>query len=126
MANLSNYLENLLAKFAFTAQAAPRPTTWHVALFSTAPSDAGGGTELTGGGYARQSATFTVTDNLVANAAELNFVSTADWPNITHVGVFDAATGGNLLLHGALASARNPNAGDTVRFGVAQLQLTID
>lgn len=126
MTALSNYLETLLLTWAMTANAATRPTAWYVALFTAAPSDTGGGTELSTGGYARQSATWTVSNNQASNSAIIDFVSSGDWANITHVGIFDAATAGNLLWHGALTTARDPASGDTVRFAAGALIVSLD
>ena len=113
-------------KWALTAQAVTRPTAWYVALFSAAPGDSGGGTELNTGGYARAQASWNVVNNQGSNTAELAFPSSADWPQITHVGVFDAPTGGNLMWHGALGAPRDPSSGDTIRFAAGQLVLELD
>lgn len=93
----------------------------YVALFTAAPNDAGGGTEVSGGSYARVAvapadanwsapdATGGLTDNVNA----ITFPTpTASWGSITHVGLFDRPTGGNLLFHGALATAKTVNNGD--------------
>lgn len=125
MSALSDYAENLLLVWSMTSGAATRPAAWYVALFTAAPSDAGGGTEITGGGYARQSATFSVTGSTASNTGNIDFASSADWGNITHVGIFDASTAGNLLWHGALTSARDPESGDTIRFATGQLSVTL-
>lgn len=126
MAALSDYAENLLMTWLMTANAATRPTTWYVALFTAAPSDSGGGTELSTGGYARQSASWTISTNQASNTSAINFVSSGDWANITHVGIFDASTAGNLLWHGALTTARDPASGDTIQFAAGALVLTLN
>jgi hypothetical protein len=126
MTALSDFLENEMLEWAMTTNAVTRPTAWYVALFTAAPSDSGGGTELSTGGYARQSATFTVTANSADNDAIIDFVSSGDWGNITHVGIFDAVTAGNLLWHGALTSARDPASGDTIRFAAGALVVTLN
>jgi hypothetical protein len=126
MAAISDYFETEILEWAMTTNAVTRPTAWHVALFTAAPSDSGGGTEISTGGYARQSATFTVTGNQADNDAVIDFVSSGDWGNITHVGIFDASTGGNLLWHGALSTARDPASGDTVRFAAGALVVSLD
>ena len=125
MANLSDYTENLLAQWLLTNAAVTRPTAWYVALFTAAPSDSGGGTELSTGGYARQAVTFSVTGAVASNTAIIDFVSSGDWANITHVGIFDASSAGNLLAHGALTTPRDPASGDTVRFAAGALTLTL-
>lgn len=93
----------------------------YFALFTAAPSDSGGGTEVSGGSYAR--AQLDPTDanwnaasggnGLTDNAAVITFPApTANWGVVTHVGVFDRATGGNLLFHGALTTSKTINNGD--------------
>jgi hypothetical protein len=125
MSALSDFSENLLLKWLLTTNSATRPTTWYVALFTTATTDAGGGTELSTGGYARQAVTFTVTGDTATNSATIDFVSSGDWANITNVAVYDASTAGNMLFHGALTAARDPAAGDTIRFAAGALSLTL-
>lgn len=112
--------------WSLTNQAVTRPAQWYVALFSVAPGETGGGTELAGGGYARQAATFSVVGSTASNTADLLYNSSTDWPPIVYVGVFDALTNGNLMWYGALAASRDPALGDTIRFAAGQLQLQLD
>lgn len=126
MTAISNYLETQILTWACTASAATRPTAWYVALFTAAPSDTGGGTEISTGGYARQAVTFSVTGDTASNTGVLDFVSSADWANITHVGIFDASTAGNLLFWGALTTPRDPASGDTIRFAASALTITLN
>jgi hypothetical protein len=125
MSALTDFTENLLLKWLVTANAATRPTTWFVSLHTSATTDAGGGTELSTGGYARQSATFSVTGDTASNTAIIDFVSSGDWANITHLAVWDASSAGNMLFHGALSSARDPASGDTIRIAAGALTLTL-
>lgn len=126
MTAISNYLETEILKWACTTGSATRPTSWYVALYTAAPSDTGGGTELSTGGYARQAVTFTVSGSQASNNATIDFVSSADWAQITHVGIHDASTAGNLLFWGALTTARDPASGDTVRFASGALVINLD
>jgi hypothetical protein len=129
MAALSNYLENNLVDFLLRAQSFTPGTARWVALYTAAPSDSGGGTEVTGGSYARAqldaSATnwkntqdsgtgaSTGTGGATSNASTITFPSpTANWGVVTHFGVFDASSSGNLLFHGALTASKTINNGD--------------
>lgn len=98
----------------------------YVGLFTAAPSDTGGGTEVTGGSYARVQVTagFTVTSGgSASNTSDVSFPSaTADWGTVTHFGVFDASSAGNLLLWGALTESRIVNNGSQVKFLAGELQ----
>lgn len=104
-----------------------------VALYTAAPSDAGGGTEVSGGAYARvqvnpADANWTAasaTDGLTDNAAAITFpTATASWGTVTHVGIHDGLTGGNLLLHGALTTSKTVGNGDTFSFAAGALDVT--
>ena len=143
MAAMSDWLENGLVDLILRAQALTLPANLHFALFTAAPSDSGGGTEVTGGSYARvsvarslanfagtQSAGSTTastgTGGVTSNNNVITFPSpTANWGTVTHWGVFDASTGGNLVFHGALTTSRVINNGDgPVSFAAAAFQLT--
>lgn len=143
MAAMSDYLENNLVDFIMRAQAFTPGTGRHVALFTAAPTDAGGGTEVTGGSYARaalaaslanwagtQAAGSTVASTGTGGATSNNSVitfptPTAAWGVVTHFGIFDAATGGNLLFHGALTASKTINNGDPApTFPAAALSVT--
>jgi hypothetical protein len=125
MSALTDYSENLVAKWLLTTNSATRPTAWYVSLHTSATTDAGGGTELSTGGYARQAVTFSVTGDTASNTAIIDFVSSGDWANITHIAVWDASSAGNMLFHGALTSARDPASGDTIRIAAGALTLTM-
>jgi hypothetical protein len=81
-------------------------------LFTVAPGETGGGTEVSGGGYARQSFTLTAASGgATSNAADITFgPATANWGTIVAVGIFDAATGGNMLMYGNLATSKIVNS----------------
>ncbi len=101
----------------------------YIALFTAAPDDTGGGTEVTGGSYARKIVTagFTVTNGHADNTSDITFVqATADWGTITHMGIFDAITSGNLLFHAALTESRAVNNGGQFKFLATDLDIDID
>lgn len=135
MAALSDYLEVEIRKHIFRTGSFTKPTVLAVALFTAAPSDSGGGTEVSGGSYARVQrdpldANWTgasATDGLTDNAAALTFPApTANWGVVTHFGIFDATTAGNLLIHGALTTPKTVNSGDPApSFAVGALDITL-
>lgn len=105
-----------------------------VALYTTATTDAGGGTEVTGGSYARMQVNpsdanwtaVSATDGLTDNAAEILFpTATAAWGTVTHFGMLDALTGGNLLVHGILTASKAVANGDAFRFAIGTLDITL-
>ena len=129
MAALSDYAEKLLLDWMMTTGSATRPTAWYVGLFTAAPSDAGGGTEVSGSGYARQSATFDAASSpggTTSNSADISFTASGgNWGTITHIGIFDASTAGNLLWHGSMTASKVVNDGDTLQFSTGNIDLTI-
>jgi hypothetical protein len=130
MAALSNFAEKLLLDWLMTTGSASRPTAWHLALYTAAPSDSGGGTEVSGNGYARQALTFAAAaspDGTTENTGPVSFTASGSggFGTVTHVGIFDAATSGNLLWHGAMTTPRTVNDTDTLTFAAGAVSLTL-
>jgi hypothetical protein len=127
MSQMSNYLENALVNVTLRATAYTSPATVYVALYTSDPTDADTGVEVTGGAYARQSVTFGVPANGVAlNTNNVTFPqSTAGWGTVTHIGYRDALTGGNLLYFAPLSTARTILSGDTMSLLIGQLNVTL-
>jgi len=130
MSSFSDYTENLVLNWLFTTNSATRPTAWFVGLFTAAPSDTGGGTEVSGSGYARKATgTITVsgTATTATNSAAIEFdpASGGNWGNITHAAIFDASTGGNMLAWAQLTTARTINDGDVFRVPASSLTITL-
>jgi hypothetical protein len=129
MAALSDYAEKLLLDWAMTTGSATRPTAWYVALYTAAPSDSGGGTEVSTGGYTRKSVTFdagTSPGGTTSNTGAVSFTASgANYGTVTHIGIHTASTGGELLWHGALTTSKTVNDGDTLEFSIGNIDLTI-
>jgi hypothetical protein len=142
-AQASDYLENMLVDAIFRTRAFTKPVALYVGLFTASLSDAGGGTELSGGGYARVNlapgdANWTATQGgvsgnssgtggLTQNAVAITFPApTANWGTITHFGIFDAAAAGNLIIWDALTASKTISAGDPApSFPPGSLQITV-
>ena len=131
MSSFSDYAENLTLKYLFTTDSVTRPTAWYVGLFTAAPSDAGGGTEVSGSAYVRMATgTMTVSGTSPTNctnsaAIEFPAASGGNWGTITHVAIFDASTGGNMLGWAALTTSRTINDGDILRVPAGDLDITL-
>jgi hypothetical protein len=129
MAALSDFAEKLVLDWLMTTGSATRPTSWHVALYTAAPSDSGGGTEVSGSGYSRKTVTFAAATSpagTTSNTGAVSFTATGgSWGTITHIGIFDAATGGNLLWHGGLTASKTVGDGDTIEFAISAIGLTV-
>jgi hypothetical protein len=124
----TNYLETQLLNHVLRAVPYSAPSSVYVALFTAAPSDAGGGTEVTGGSYARQTVTFTApAPDSVENTADVNFpIATADWGTIVAFAIMDAASAGNMLYFANLAASRTVLTNDQFRFPAGQLSCAED
>ena len=130
MAGFSDYLEDKVLKHVFGGSSYTAPGTLYVGLFTSAPSDSGGGTECSGGSYARKSmAAMTVSGTsptTATNGSAVEFVTaTGSWGTVTHVGVFDASTSGNLLGWAALSASKTVSSGDVFRFAAGDLDITL-
>jgi hypothetical protein len=131
MSSFSDYAENLTLKYLFTTDSVTRPTAWYVGLFTAAPSDAGGGTEVSGSAYERtatgtMSVSGTSPTNCTNDAAiEFPAASGGNWGTVTHVAIFDASTAGNMLGWAALTTSRTINDGDILRVPAGDLDITL-
>jgi hypothetical protein len=127
MAAMSNYLENALINATLRNTTYTSPTTVYVGLFLTDPTDAGSGTEVSGGSYAREAMTFGAPSNGVSvNSAAVEFdQATGNWGTITYFAIFDALTSGNMLYHGALTASKTIETGDVFKFATSSVSVTL-
>lgn len=127
MAEISNFLENELYDHILRNLPWTGPTTVYVALYTDDPTDADVGTEVSGGGYARQTVTFTVpSDGAGDNSAIITFpTASASWGTITHAGLRDAVSGGNLLFHTILEASKAIGIDDIFRFPAGDLDVSL-
>jgi hypothetical protein len=133
MSALSSYLENKLNDHVLGGSDFTRPANVHFALFTAAPTESGGGTECSGGSYARVSVTNNSTNfpasvsGVKANGGTITFpTASANWGTVTAFGVFDASSGGNLLYFGNLSASRSVTSGDTARFAAGDFTITFE
>ena len=127
MAEMSNYLENALINATLRATSYTSPATVFLALYTTDPTDADTGTECSGTGYARQSITFGAPANGVStNSAAIEYAQAGgSWGTITHIGIRDAVSAGNLLYHSPLDSSKTIATGDVFRVAIGSLSVTL-
>lgn len=127
MAAMSNYLENALINATLRNTSYTSPTTVYVALYTTNPTDADTGTEVSGGSYTRKAATFGSPSNgvsTISSAIEFD-QATDNWGTVAYFGIRDDSTAGNLLYHGALTTAKTIETGDIFKFPVSALTVTL-
>jgi hypothetical protein len=127
MSEISNYLENALINGTLRATTFTAPTTIYVGLFTSDPTDAGTGSEVSGGSYARKSITFAAPNNGVTESnADVTFdTATASWGTISFVALYDALTGGNLLYHTALDIPKVIDTNDIFKINSGGLTVTL-
>lgn len=127
MAEISNYLENALINATLRNTSYTSPATVYVALYTTDPTDADTGTEISGNGYARQSVTFGAPSNGAStNSAAVEFPqATGSWGTIAFIGLRDASSGGNLLYHSPLDASKTISTGDVFRISAGNLSVTL-
>lgn len=134
-ANASDYLEDAAMDHIFNQVTLTAPRTW-VALFTTDPTDADTGTEVTqGGAYARikvnengssAPAWNLATGGLVDNGADITWATATDnWGTVSHVGVYDASTAGNLLVHGSLTASKAVSTSDVFKIPSGAFDITM-
>jgi hypothetical protein len=142
--SLTDYLENKLADHLFRTTTFTQPANVYVGLLTGACSDSAGGTEVTGGSYARVgvaagdaqwkgthgsvSGASSGTGGTISNAGAITFPApTADWGAVTHWGMWDASTAGNLLICAALTTGKTINNGDAApAFAIDALTVQVD
>ena len=125
--SLTNTFETTTLTWLLTASSATRPTAWYIGLFTVAPNDTGGGTEVSGTGYVREAVTFTVTGDTASNSAAVEWpVAGGSWGTITDLAIFDAVTSCNMIGYAVLTDAKTIATGDVFRIPVGDLDVTLD
>jgi len=127
--SFSNTFETHVLNYVFTTSSVTRPTAWYLALFTSNPAEDASGTEVSTSGtaYTRKAVTFTVSGNTASNSAEIEFpTATASFGTVTHVGVFDASSSGNLIAYAALSTSKTIDTGDVMRIPASDFDITLD
>lgn len=127
MAEMSNYLEDALINATLRATTFTSPAAVYVGLHTADPTDDGSGTEVSGGSYTRKAATFAAPSNGVsATSADVTFdQATGSWGTITHIGIWDASSSGNLLYHTPLDASKTIDTGDIFKIASGNLTVTL-
>ena len=129
MAALSNYSEKLLLDYLMTAGSVTRPTAWYVALYTVAPSDSGGGTEVSGYGYTRKTVAFAAATSgagTTSNTGDVSWTASGGaYGTVVAIGIHNAASSGSLLWHGNMTASKTIADGDTLEFSAGNIDLTL-
>ena len=125
--SFTNFLETEILDHVFAGAAYTAPSTKYLGLFTAAPGETGGGTELSGSGYTRKSIAFSTSGATTSNSGAVEFpTATGNWGTVTHVGVFDAATSGNLMVYATLTASKAVASGDVFRVPSGDLDITLN
>lgn len=128
MAEMSNYLENALINVTLRNTAYTSPSVVYVGLYTSDPGEGNTGTEVSGGSYARTAVTFGAPSNGVStNSASVTFpTATGTWGTVTHIGILDALTSGNLLYYTPLDASKSIASGDVFTISTGNLSVTLE
>lgn len=128
MAEFTDYLEAKLLDHVLTNTSFSSPTTVYAGLFTVAPTDSTAGTEVSGGSYARQAASFSAAvGGATTTDADITFPqATADWGTVVAVGIHDALTSGNLLMYTDLTTSKTIDTGDILKISTGSLTVALD
>jgi hypothetical protein len=125
--SFTNFLETEILDHVFAGAAYTAPSTKYIGLFTAAPGETGGGTEVSGSAYARQTMAFTTSGDTTSNNAAVEFpTATGSWGTITHVGIFDAVSSGNLMVYATLTASKAIASGDVFRVPSGDLDITLN
>ena len=127
MSEMSNYLENALINHTVRISALSAPSAVYVSLHTANPDEDASGSELSGSAYARQAATFAAPSNGVSTtSADINFPqATGSWGTVSHIGIWDASSSGNMLYYTALDASKTIATGDILKIAAGSLTVTL-
>tara|TARA_B100000700_G_C15046840_1_gene858344 strand:+ start:3676 stop:4059 length:384 start_codon:yes stop_codon:yes gene_type:complete len=126
--SLTNSFETHVLQYLFSTASLTRPTSWYLALYTSAPTDSSTGTELSGNGYARQSISWTISGNTATNSGAIEFPTNtgSNWGTVTSCAVTDASSSGNIIAYANLSASKTVNVGDVLRIPAGDLDVTLD
>jgi hypothetical protein len=127
--SFSNYLETELLDHVFAGNAYSSPAAVYVSLHTANPDEDASGAEVSTSGtaYGRLAGSFTVSGNTATTSAAIEYsTATASWGTITHIGIWDASTAGNMLAYAALSASKAIASGDVFRIPAGDIDITLD
>lgn len=124
---MSTYLENALINATLRNTSYTSPATVYMGLYTSDPTDANTGTEVSGGSYARVAVTMGApSDGVSTNSAAIEFPqASGSWGTVGWIGILDASTSGNLLYHTALDTSKTISSGDIFKIAIGGLSVTL-
>jgi len=126
MSAMSDYLENEILDHILRNAAYTPASTVYIGLSTGSFNDDNSGTELSGNGYTRKAIAFdAASGGATDNTSAVDFdAATGSWGSVSHFGLFDASSSGNLLIHGAFSAAKTVASGDILRIAAGELDIT--
>ena len=126
MSAMSDYLENEILDHILRNAAYTPASAVYIGLSTSSFNDDNSGTELSGNGYTRKAIAFdAASGGATDNTSSVDFdAATGSWGSVSHYGLFDASSSGNLLIHGAFSAAKTVASGDILRIAAGELDIT--
>ncbi len=127
MSEMSNYLETKILDYVLRDTADWAPATVYLALHTADPAEDGSGAEVSGGSYARQACAFDATHATGGNTANTSAESFTGMPacTVTHIGIWDHASAGNLLFYTDVTASKTVGSGDTISVAAGAVTVTL-
>ena len=127
MSEMSNYLETKILDYVLRDTADWAPATVYLALHTADPAEDGSGAEVSGGSYARQACAFDPAHATGGNTANTSAESFAGMPacTVTHIGIWDHASAGNLLFYTDVTASKTVGSGDTISVAAGAVTVTL-
>ena len=127
MSEMSNYLETKILDYVLRDTADWAPTTVYLALHTADPAEDGSGAEVSGGSYARQACAFDATHATGGNTANTSAESFTGMPacTVSHIGIWDHASAGNLLFYTDVTANKTVGSGDTISVAAGAVTVTL-
>ena len=128
MSAMSDYLELKFLEHVTGTASTSAPSAVYLGLATASLQDDASGTELTGNNYSRKAITFaSASSGSIASNANVEFdPATGSWGDVSHWGIFDASSSGNLLFHGSFTSAKTIASGDILKVASGSLTISAD
>ena len=127
MAEMSDYLETKILDYVLRDTADWAPATVYLALHTADPAEDGSGAEVSGGSYARQACAFDATHATGGNTANTSAESFTGMPacTVSHIGIWDHASAGNLLFYTDVTASKTVGSGDTISVAAGAVTVTL-
>jgi hypothetical protein len=126
-AAISTYLANKILDHVLKNTSYTSPSKVYLGLYTSNPDNDNSGSEVSGNNYARIETAFdSASGKTTDNAAVLTSnIASGSWGTITHFGILDASTSGNLLFYGAFTASKTITNGEAAYVAAGDIDVTL-